>query len=119
MKSFTLIKHFPIIILNKILGKVYSFPIPVALMYHSISKASFSIAISPDEFVKQMNLLNKKKRIIISPENLFSKKIQDRDILLTFDDGYLDNYEVVYPLLKKYSYKVVVFIISLCLCFIS
>ena len=36
----------------------------------------------------------------------------DKQIILTFDDGYADNYAVVYPLLKKYGMIGTFFIVS-------
>jgi hypothetical protein len=41
--------------------------------------------------------------------NHFNKNI-DKLICLTFDDGYLDNYVFVYPILKKYEAKATIFI---------
>lgn len=37
--------------------------------------------------------------------------IYDNEVVLTFDDGYKSLYKVVYPLLKKYGFKCVAFII--------
>lgn len=39
------------------------------------------------------------------------KPLPDRPLLLTFDDGYRDNYEVMYPLLLKYNMKAVIFLV--------
>lgn len=35
---------------------------------------------------------------------------QDKAVCLTFDDGYLDNWILVFPLLKKYSLKATIFV---------
>lgn len=34
----------------------------------------------------------------------------DKNIVLTFDDGYLDNWVYVYPIIKKYGIKITIFI---------
>lgn len=39
------------------------------------------------------------------------KPLPDRPLLLTFDDGYRDNYEVMYPLLLKYNMKAAIFLV--------
>lgn len=41
------------------------------------------------------------------------KKIINNSILLTFDDGYFDNYKYVFPLLKKYNIKATIFLNTL------
>lgn len=44
----------------------------------------------------------------IGMENRFKKKY----IILTVDDGYKNNYEIMFPLLKKYNMKAVIFLVS-------
>lgn len=44
----------------------------------------------------------------IGMENRFKKKY----IIITVDDGYKNNYEIMYPLLKKYSMKAVIYLVS-------
>ncbi|MBR8722494.1 Poly-beta-1,6-N-acetyl-D-glucosamine N-deacetylase [Fusobacterium necrophorum subsp. funduliforme] len=44
----------------------------------------------------------------IGLENRFKK----RYIILTVDDGYQDNYEILFPLLKKYQMKAVIYLVS-------
>lgn len=41
-----------------------------------------------------------------------SGKIEKKSVLITFDDGYADNYSVVLPILKKYDAKATVFVIG-------
>lgn len=60
-------------------------------------------------FIQQMDHIMKHYRVI-TMENLleaYSKEdfsgIPDNALLLTFDDGYVDHYTVVYPILKKYG----------------
>src|SRR5690554_3420629 len=37
-------------------------------------------------------------------------RLNNKQIVLTFDDGYLDNWVYAYPLLKKYKLKATIFV---------
>lgn len=39
-------------------------------------------------------------------------KLPENPIMVTFDDGYADNYSIAYPILKKYNAKAVIFLIG-------
>ena len=99
------------------LSRNYVVPI---LMYHSvnthISKGMEGLAVSPDTFDRQMNFLKSHHYNVIPLEDLVNlikdnKKIPPKTIAITFDDGYLDNYTYVFPVLKKYRLPATVFII--------
>lgn len=91
----------------------YHFPI---LMYHSISPNNSShskLIVNPFQFERQMNFLKKKNYRVISTEelpwNLFKK---NKTVILTFDDGYEDNYTYAFPILKKYKFPATIFIVT-------
>ena len=42
-----------------------------------------------------------------------NQKLPKKSLLLTFDDGYYDNYSIVFPLLKKYNLKAIFFVNTL------
>ena len=91
------------------------------LNYHSISKngvlgllASSSV-VSPEIFLKQMNFLKKSKYKVITLEKLVSdikarKKSFYKSVVITFDDGYKDNFKEAYPVLKKYGFPATIFV---------
>ncbi len=59
-----------------------------------------SMKVSPLNFEKQMNYLYKKKyRVLKLDESIFFKN--KKNVFVTFDDGYHDNYKFAYPILKK------------------
>jgi len=60
-------------------------------------------------FEWQIKLLKKYKKIIDISE---TKRIEKKSILLTFDDGYYDNYAFAYPVLKKLNVPAVIFLIT-------
>lgn len=92
------------------------------LMYHHIQpeeeakkNGQTNLTVSPDFLEKQFQYLQDKKYNVISMENLKNffdgtEKLPDKPVLLTFDDGYKDNYVYMYPILKKFGYKATIFI---------
>lgn len=83
-------------------------------MYHHIrpdtGKDAFSI--SPEVFEKQVKYLISKGYNFIGLEDLPAGKEIKKPVMITFDDGYLDNYKYVFPILKKYKIKAVIFLIA-------
>ncbi|MCK5116102.1 MAG: polysaccharide deacetylase family protein [Candidatus Aegiribacteria sp.] len=90
--------------------------VPV-IMYHSVvPKENLWSSISDplDQFEKVLCNLTETgfHTIFLCDLYLFlkmSKRLPDKPIVLTFDDGYLDNWLHVFPLLKKYGQKATVF----------
>lgn len=93
------------------------------LMYHHIgyipkdaSQLYRDLTVSPPVFESQMAYLAKEDYHPISFSALsdyFSsgKKIPERSVIITFDDGWKSQYEHAIPVLKKYHFKATFFII--------
>lgn len=94
--------------------------IPV-LMYHKIPKESIvsrhRTFVPMDQFERHLGLLKKWGCTALTfrdyQEYRSGKKpfaaFPRRPVIITFDDGYLDNYENAFPLLKKYGFRAVIF----------
>jgi peptidoglycan/xylan/chitin deacetylase (PgdA/CDA1 family) len=98
------------------ISHVYTDSIPI-LMYHSISrKRDNSLFVPPKVFEKQMEHLKKAGYHTLSFKDLKNWKtgddIPDKPLLITFDDGYLDNFTIAYPILKKFQMKATIFVPS-------
>ena len=62
--------------------------------------------IKKSEFIKQMEYLENANYNVISIDDLYNLdfKPPKNSIIITFDDGYKDNLDIVYPILKKLSF---------------
>ena len=87
---------------------------PVSTMYHSVNETPFTsltgLFVRPSDLEDQLITLNS-----LGYEYIFADEFAYSDtptIMLTFDDGYEDNYTELFPLLKKYNAKATVFMIT-------
>lgn len=88
--------------------------VPV-LMYHAVSDNMWGINelfVSPSEMEKQLAYLVDNGYDAIWFEDLAHLEDYDKPVILTFDDGYDDNYTELYPLLQKYGVKATIFVIG-------
>lgn len=89
------------------------------LMYHSIGEedGENGMIISAERFEAQLQTLQNNGYQTVDFEELECYVNQNYDlpekpIVITFDDGYLSNYEYAYPLLQKYGFKATVFTVG-------
>jgi peptidoglycan/xylan/chitin deacetylase (PgdA/CDA1 family) len=94
----------------------FNLDIPV-LMYHHIDpipadQAGDAIAtglrVGPETFDLQMKTLKEKGYSTLHIDDYIQivygyKKAPQKSVLITIDDGFLDNYKVAFPILKKYN----------------
>ena len=89
-----------------------------ALMYHHIGQEGDpSAVISPERFEEHMAALAAAgyNTVSIAEMRDFVEKgldLPEKALLITFDDGYLSNYEYAYPILEKYGMKAAVFMVG-------
>lgn len=88
--------------------------VPV-LMYHAVSNDLWGIPalfVKPEQMEQQLKYLTENGYDTIFFEDLYHVQDYDKPVILTFDDGYEDNYTELFPLLQKYNAKATVFVIS-------
>lgn len=86
-------------------------PKTIFLMYHSVGDNEEFFTIQSDMFEKQMQYLKDENIKVASVKETFEKTLfPESRIILTFDDGYKDNYNYALPILKKYGFPAIIFV---------
>jgi peptidoglycan/xylan/chitin deacetylase (PgdA/CDA1 family) len=95
-------------------GVVRTADVPI-LMYHYISaspsaqdRIRYGLSVPPEMFDAQLKLLQDNGFTTITLRDLYNylaigAPLPDNPIVLTFDDGYVDNYTNAFPILQKYN----------------
>jgi len=92
-------------------------PIPV-LMYHHINPHKGDmVTITPEVFERQMAYLHKTGYRTLKINELISYisgdlNLRQKAVVVTFDDGWLDNYIYAFPAIKKYKINSTIFLIT-------
>jgi peptidoglycan/xylan/chitin deacetylase (PgdA/CDA1 family) len=88
--------------------------IPI-ISYHCISKAesgNLTMYVSPQTFEKQIKYIKDNGYTPISFGDINNADKIHKPVIITFDDGYEDNFTNAYPILRKYKVKATVFLIA-------
>ena len=118
MKKLFLLLFSIIIILGAFyfswLNPRYVVPI---LTYHNIGYGHDGFYVSPENFTKQMGYIKKNGYEVITLDELIrgikdKKGFKRNKVVITFDDGYKDNFEYAYPVLKRFDFPATIFIIT-------
>ncbi|SUP40171.1 polysaccharide deacetylase family protein [Veillonella criceti] len=91
--------------------------IPV-LNYHQVNDEKFSpLTMKTSDFDAQMAYLHNQGYHAITLNQLYNYlqhnvALPEKPVVITFDDGYVDNYEEAMPILQKYGMKATLFMIG-------
>ncbi len=90
--------------------------IPI-LMYHHVNPEGNALNVRPDLFEKQIRYLSEKGYRTVGVQELIEllgggSMPAGKPVMLTFDDGWLDNWFYAFPVLKRYSMKAVIFVVT-------
>lgn len=91
----------------------YTVPI---LIYHQFGYEESSLFVTPENFERQLAYLKNKGYRVISLQELVEgiknkRRFPQRTAVITIDDGYKNNAVYAYPLLTKYRFPAMIFII--------
>ena len=89
----------------------------LVLNYHQVNNNFNPLAVPVNSFADQMNYLVDSGYVSITPEELAGGlageiSLPEKPVLITFDDGYIDNYTNAFPILKALGLRATVFVIA-------
>lgn len=94
--------------------------IPI-LLYHNLVKniegENTVVNITPEKFRLHMTALKEEGFEAITYDDYYDyikndAPLPEKPVIITFDDGYLSNYELAYPILKDLDVKATIFIVT-------
>lgn len=89
--------------------------IPVLMFHHVTAEGGF-LSVSAQQFENQMKALAEGGYSSVGADDfaafLHGRPLPKKSVLLTFDDGYLDNWVYAHPILKRYGMTAMLFAIT-------
>ena len=82
----------------------------LCLMYHSVDNEKGKGGIFVNEFEEHIKWIKDKKTFKMEELKNLNYTLPKNSILITFDDGYKNNYTLAFPILKKYNMKATIFL---------
>lgn len=84
-------------------------------MYHHVMPCKSSLSVTPEDFESQLiGLKTNGWKTLDADEFLYlmknPKESRKKCVLLTFDDGFVDNFVYAYPILKRHKMKAILFV---------
>ncbi len=117
-KVFTIIALTLFVVLAAFYLYIHPRYVVPILMYHHIDEkgALSSLSVSPENFLRQMEFLRRNNYNAISLSGFVQAKLGGMSlprntVVITFDDGYEDNYTCAYPVLQRYNLPATIFMI--------
>lgn len=87
----------------------------VILRYHCVSDdiwGSEGLFMSPEKVEAQISAMEELGCSFLTFEDLPQLDQYEKPVLLTFDDGYRDNYTELFPILKRHNAKATIFMVT-------
>lgn len=91
---------------------------PAILMYHRIIEPGcdpWRLAVSPEHFSQQLDVLKAERQPFTMAEfieRFETGRLPDNAVAITFDDGYIDNYENALPRLERSGLSATLFLVT-------
>jgi peptidoglycan/xylan/chitin deacetylase (PgdA/CDA1 family) len=100
---------------SSVLAAVHETEAPRILYYHRVDDETHRSCVPPAQFYRQMRYLATHEYRVLPLETLCSVlkaggELPARSVVLTFDDGFLDNYTQAFPILQTFGFPATIFL---------
>lgn len=90
------------------------YEVPI-LAYHHFGYGNNTLSVTPENFDRQMRYLKQHGYTVISLDRFVDglkngRTFKRNTVVITVDDGYRDNYQYAYPVLRKYGFPATIFL---------
>jgi peptidoglycan/xylan/chitin deacetylase (PgdA/CDA1 family) len=91
--------------------------IPILMYHHIAYRGDNAATISEQGFEAQIKAMYEAGYSAVSFNQLIDYvekgiELPEKSVVITFDDGYVSNYEIAYPILRKYNLNATIFVIG-------
>ena len=91
--------------------------VPILTYHHVNPLEGDMVTVSVNHFEEQMSFLHRRGYHTLFVSELVEwmegkRTVPEKSVVLSFDDGFWDNYEYAFPILKKYRLKATIFIVT-------
>ena len=95
----------------------YTADVPILLYHHIVEDAADSTTVTPGTFETQMRFLAENGYHTVTIQQMIDYvyhggELPDKPVCITFDDGYLSNYEYAWPILERYGLTATIYAIG-------
>lgn len=92
----------------------YTRDVPILMYHHLMELPGDPSVVSRNSFESHLELLREQGYTPVSFRELadfvyYGGELPEKPVVITFDDGYLSNYEIAWPLLRQYGMKATFF----------
>jgi len=102
--------------MNALISRVL--PRAMVLIYHRVVDLDSDpqrLCVTPENFARHMDIISRNYQpisLVELTDDLSKGSVRDRAVVVTFDDGYEDNYQFARPILEKYGIAATIFVAS-------
>lgn len=90
---------------------------PAVITYHSFDESGSPVSIAPGIFRRHLTIIKGLGYETVTAARMVDAleggtPLPEKAVVLTFDDGLWNNYEVAYPLLKEFGFTATIFLVT-------